>query len=160
VQASSSKTAPEREIVAALGMSEVAQDLGRLMKHLLGSNREFFQALEASGISLSQLKCLGLLSHADEPVSLGYVSEQLGISLPAVSRGVDGLVRRGEVKRTEDPSDRRSKLVTVTSKGRSTFGRLLEIRAAGVARFVDELEPGERDALGAALRPIVERLDL
>jgi DNA-binding MarR family transcriptional regulator len=130
------------------------------MKHLLGSNREFFQALEASQISLSQLKCLGLLSHADGPVSLGSVSEQLGISLPAVSRGVDGLVQRGEVKRAEDPSDRRSKLLTVTARGRATFERLLEIRAAGVARFVEELEPAERDALGAALHPIVERLSL
>jgi DNA-binding MarR family transcriptional regulator len=130
------------------------------MKHLLGSNREFFQALEESGISLSQLKCLGLLSHAERPVSLGFVSERLGISLPAVSRGVDGLVQRGEVKRAEDPSDRRSKLVTVTARGRSTFEHLLEIRAAGVKNFVEELAPAERDALGAALHPIVERLSL
>jgi hypothetical protein len=31
---------------------------------------------------------------------------------------------------------------------------------AGVQQFVAELEPQERDALGAALRPIVERLAL
>ena len=130
------------------------------MKHLLGSNREFFQALEASGISISQLKCLGLLSNADGPVSLGHVSEVIGISLPAVSRGVDGLVQRGEVKRAEDPSDRRSKLLRVTPRGRATFAHLIEIRAAGVARFVEALEPHERDALGAALQPIVERLSL
>jgi DNA-binding MarR family transcriptional regulator len=129
-----------------------------LLKHLLGSNREFFQALEQSGISISQLKCLGLLSNADAPVSIGHVSEQLGISLAAVSRGVEGLVKRGEVKRAEDPADRRSKLVTVTARGRSTFQRLLEIRAAGVKRFVEGLEPEERDALGSALHPIVERL--
>jgi DNA-binding MarR family transcriptional regulator len=139
---------------------DVARDLGCLLKHMLGSNREFFQAFEASGISLSQLKCLGLLSNADGPVSLGFVSEQLGISLAAVSRGVDGLVQRGEVKRAEDPADRRSKLVTVTARGRATFEHLLEIRAAGVKRFVDELEPQEREALGAAVHPIVERLGL
>jgi DNA-binding MarR family transcriptional regulator len=95
----------------------------------------------------------------DEPVSLGHVSEQLGISLAAVSRGVDGLVQRGEVKRAEDPSDRRCKLVTVTARGRATFERLFEIRAAGVKRFVEDLQPEERAALGAALHPIVERLD-
>jgi DNA-binding MarR family transcriptional regulator len=129
------------------------------MKHLMGSNREFFQALEATGIGLSQLKALGLLASVDEPVSLGHVSEQLGISLAAVSRGVDGLVQRGEVKRAEDPSDRRCKLVTVTARGRATFERLFEIRVAGVKRFVEELQPEERTALGAALHPIVERLD-
>jgi hypothetical protein len=32
------------------------------------------------------------------------------------------------------------------------------VRAAGVRRFVEGLEPDEREALGAAVGPIVERL--
>ena len=58
----------------------------------------------------------------------------------------------------EDPSDRRSKLLTLTARGRATYERLLAVRVAGVERFVDGLEPDERDALGAALEPILERL--
>jgi len=123
------------------------------------SNPEFFAALQDAEISFTQLKCLGLLSDAGEPMSLGRLSEELGLSLPAVSRAVDGLVQRGHVKRAEDPSDRRSKLVSLSAGGRVAYERVVAVRIAAVNRFVEELEPQERDALGAALNPIVERLN-
>jgi DNA-binding MarR family transcriptional regulator len=150
-----------RKISTAAGLDSVAQDLGLIVRHLLWStNREFFGTLQDAGISFTQLKCLGLLSEADAALSLGWLSEETGLSLAAVSRAVDGLVQRGEVKRAEDPSDRRAKLLTVTARGRSTYERLASVRAAGVQRFVESLEADERDALGAALHPIVERLAL
>jgi DNA-binding MarR family transcriptional regulator len=156
VQASSLKRISE-----AAGLDSVSRDLGLVVKHLLWStNREFFASLQDAGISFSQLKCLGLLSEADANFSLGGLSEETGLSLPAISRAVHGLVQRGEVKRAEDPSDRRSKLLTVTARGRTTYERLASVRAAGVKRFIEELEPQERDALGSALHPIVERLSL
>jgi DNA-binding MarR family transcriptional regulator len=149
------------KISAAAGLDAVARDLGLIVRHLLWStNREFFGSLQAAGISFSQLKCLGLLGEADARLSLGWLSEETGLSLPAVSRAVDGLVQRGEVKRAEDPSDRRSKLLTITARGQSTYERLASVRAAGVQRFVESLESDERHALGAALHPIVERLAL
>ena len=143
----------------AITKTILGRDLGVLMRHLLGStNREFFAALQDAEISFSQLKCLGLLSNAEAPLSLGALSEDLGLSLAAVSRAVDGLVQRGAVKRQEDPSDRRSKLVTVSARGRAVYERVLAVRVAGVERFVEELEPEDRDALAAALGPIVEGL--
>jgi DNA-binding MarR family transcriptional regulator len=145
--------------VQAITKTTLGRDLGLLMRHLLRStNREFFAALQDAEISFSQLKCLGLLSNAEAPLSLGALSEDLGLSLAAVSRAVDGLVQRGAVKRQEDPSDRRSKLVTVSARGRAVYERVLAVRVAGVERFVEELEPEDRDALAAALGPIVEGL--
>jgi len=145
--------------VQAITRTTVGRDLGLLLKHLLGStNREFFAALQDAEISFSQLKCIGLLSNAEAPVSLGALSEDLVLSLAAVSRAVDGLVQRGYVKRQEDPTDRRSKLVTVTARGRAIYERVVAVRVAGVERFVEELEPDQREALGAALEPIAEGL--
>jgi DNA-binding MarR family transcriptional regulator len=145
--------------VQAITRTSVGRDLSLLVKHLLVStNREFFAELEDAGISFSQLKCLGVLTRADAPLSVGALSDEIGLSLPAVSRAVDGLLQRGEVKRQEDPADRRSKLVSVSARGRATFERVVAVRVAGVERFVEGLEPDERDALGAAIGPIVERL--
>lgn len=145
--------------VQAITKTTVGRDLGLLLKHLLSStNREFFAELQDAGISFSQLKCIGVLSNAEAPMSLGALSEDLGLSLPAVSRAVDGLVQRGAVKRQEDPSDRRSKLVSVSARGRATYERVVRVRVAGVERFVEDLEPDQRDALEAALGPIVEGL--
>jgi DNA-binding MarR family transcriptional regulator len=148
-------------IADAAGLDTVARDLGLIVRHLLWStNREFFTTLQEAGISFSQLKCLGLLTEADSQLSLGGLSEETGLSLPAISRAVEGLVQRGEVKRAEDPDDRRSKLLTVTARGRNTYERLASVRAAGVKRFIEDLRQEERDALGGVLHPIVERLAL
>ena len=138
--------------------AELTSDLATLFKHLLGSTTtEFMRTIEQLGLSFTHVKTLQVLDDAEEPLSVKALSDRLGLSLPAVSRGVEALVQRGEVKREECTSDRRSKLVELTAQGRRTYGRLVELKVAGVRRFVDELEPGERDALADALRPVVER---
>jgi DNA-binding MarR family transcriptional regulator len=139
----------------------LARDLGLFLKRVVfANNREFFGALQQAGISFTQLKCLGLLVEAGAPMSLGALSEELALSPAAVSRAVDGLVQRGELKREEDPEDRRSKIVSLAARGRATYDRIIAVRLAGVRSFLEQLEPGERDALGSALHPIVERLSL
>ena len=147
-------------LTAAKASSDaVAGDLGILMKHLLvSSSRDFFSAVEQAGLTFTQVKCLHLLGDAEEPRPLNALSETLGLSGPAISRAVDGLVQRGEVKRTEDPRDRRSKLLTLSARGRRTIDRFVAIRFAGIKRFIEELTPEERATLTAALLPIVERI--
>jgi len=139
----------------------LARDLGLFLRRVLfASNREFFGALQDAGISFTQLKCLGYLVESDGSMSLGALSEELALSPAAISRAVDGLVQRGELRREEDPEDRRSKIVSLAAKGRATYDRIIAVRLAGVRNFVEELEPEERDALGSALHPIIERLSL
>jgi DNA-binding MarR family transcriptional regulator len=137
-----------------------ARDLMIVMKQLLADKgREFFAALEAAGISFSQVKCLMVLVDSSEPLPVKELSDRLGLSVPAVSRAVEGLVQRGEVVRKEDERDRRCKLVTVTARGRGTYEQMLAVRMAGVRSFFEELEPDEREALAAAVAPIARRLE-
>jgi DNA-binding MarR family transcriptional regulator len=141
-------------------VDELAADLGLLMKQLFASStRDFFSAVEQAGITFTQMKCLHILAEAGEPRAQSALSETLGLSGPAISRAVDGLVQRGDVKRTEDPRDRRSKLLTVSARGRRTVERFAALRFAGVKRFVEGLTDDERDALAAAVGPIARRLD-
>ena len=138
----------------------VASDLGILMKHLLvSSSRDFFSAVEQAGLTFTQVKCLHLLGDAEEPLPINALSDTLGLSGPAISRAVDGLVQRGEVKRAEDARDRRSKLLTVSARGRRTIDRFVAIRFAGIKRFIEELTDEERQALAAGVGPIARRLD-
>jgi DNA-binding MarR family transcriptional regulator len=142
------------------GVDAVAADLGELMKHLLvSSSRDFFAAVEEAGLTFTQVKCLHMLGESDEPQPLSALSDLLGLSGPAISRAVDGLVQRGEVKRTEDPRDRRSKLLTVSARGRRTLERFVAIRFAGIKRFVEGLTDEERQALSAGVGPIARRLN-
>jgi DNA-binding MarR family transcriptional regulator len=141
-------------------MSEVVtRELTALMKHLLvTTSRDFFGELEKAGISLTQIKSLTMLAECEEPLSVKALSDLMGLSLPGISRAVDGLVQRGEIKRAEDPRDRRSKLLSITPRGRSTYERLLVTRMEGVRRFVDELDPKEQDALAQGLSAVAGRL--
>lgn len=133
-------------------------DLAALVRHLLrGSNRQFFTTLEELGLSFTQVKTLGVLRDSETPLTVKAVSDNVGLSLPAVSRAVESLVRRGDVVRDEDPLDRRCKRVALTAGGRRTFDRLAELRLAGLRRFVDGLDEGLRADLAVALRPVVER---
>jgi DNA-binding MarR family transcriptional regulator len=144
---------------AAPSTEATATDLALLLKQVLGaSSRDIFAALEESKLTLTQMKSLHILGDAEDPLPISAVSETLGLSGPAVSRAVDGLVQRGEVKRTEDPRDRRCKLLTLSARGRRTVERFQALRFAGVKRFVEGLPEGEREALAAGIGPIARRL--
>jgi DNA-binding MarR family transcriptional regulator len=148
-----------RKAASEVTPQQLTKGLAALIKHLLhASSRDFFAELEHTGISLTQLKTLALLSDADEPMSVKALSDAIGLSLPGVSRAVDGLVRRGDLTRAADPRDGRSKLLSVTARGRRTLERLLAVRLAGVRGFVDELEPQERQALAAGIEAVERRL--
>jgi DNA-binding MarR family transcriptional regulator len=145
---------------AAVSTDRLADGLTALMKHLLvTTGRDFFAKLEQSGISVTQAKALMFVIESEEPKSVKALSDLMGLSLPGVSRAIDGLVQRGELTRAEDPRDRRSKLVSVTARGRKTYERLLATRLAGVRRFVEDLTPEEQQALAHALDAVAGRID-
>lgn len=116
-----------------------------------------FRVLGELGLAFTQMKALFILSEHDR-LSVKDISGRLSMSLPAMSRSVDGLVRRGYVARHECASDRRSRLVTLLPAGREVLGRVLAARGAALVEFAAELPDAERDALHAALLPIAERL--
>ena len=152
MQASASLTEADRSTQG------LTADLTVLTKHLLmHTSSEFMATVERLGLSFTQVKTLGVLRDAESPLTVKDLSDRLGLSLPAVSRAVESRVRRAEDKREAEQLDRRCKRVTLTARGRRTFDQLAARRAAGVRRFVEGLDPTDRDSLSEALRPIVER---
>jgi DNA-binding MarR family transcriptional regulator len=142
----------------AIGTDELTNTLASILTHLQASTgRDFFQAVDKLGLSLSQIKSLRALFDAEEPLSLGALGDELGLSLPAISRAVDGLVKREFVTRQEDPADRRSKRIALTRKGRRTYSQLYALRLAGLRPLVDDLDEDEREALSAGLAPLMKR---
>jgi DNA-binding MarR family transcriptional regulator len=121
----------------------------------------FLEVIDELGLSFSQLKALQFLSTAPSPeLSLKQLGDQLGLSLPAVSRAVDGLVQRGLVTRTEDVEDRRMKRVRPTAQADALIARLIDVRFAELGKFVETLTPRERKKLADALDVLSEREDL
>jgi DNA-binding MarR family transcriptional regulator len=120
-------------------------------------NSDLFEAVGALEVSLSQLKLLHHLEATDHELTLKEAGESVHVSLPAASRMVDDLVRRGFVERHEDSGDRRMKRVSITENGRAVIRRLNGARLNGLHQFTQSLSPTERDELAGALARILQR---
>jgi DNA-binding MarR family transcriptional regulator len=126
-----------------------------------GPKGGMLEVIDELGLSLTQVKAIQLLStHEPAEMSLKHLGDSLELSLPAISRAVDGLVHRGLVTRTEDATDRRSKLVRPTKEADQLVARLIDIRFSQLGVFVDALTPRERSKLAAAFALLAEREDI
>jgi DNA-binding MarR family transcriptional regulator len=141
--------------------ADLARSIGGFAKFILqAGGRDFYRAVGELELSISQIRILHLLTGPLETASLKTIADEVGLSMPAVSRSVDGLVQRGLVTRTEDVKDRRHKAVRATDEAREEAGRLIELRIAGITDFVSTLTAEERRDLSEALAPIVAREDI
>jgi DNA-binding MarR family transcriptional regulator len=126
-----------------------------------GPKGGMLEVIDELGLSLTQVKAIQMLATAEPPeMSLKQLGDSLELSLPAISRAVDGLVHRGLVTRTEDETDRRSKRVRPTKKADALVSRLIDIRFSQLGEFVDSLTPRERNKLSAAIAVLVEREEI
>ena len=148
---------------AKQGVDETALRLGAFLRHLFVFDRgNQLRAMEESGLTLTQCKALFVLSgpavEAGEEACPGKeLAEQIGLSMAAISRAVDGLVEKGYVTRIEDPDDRRVRRLAITEAGEETVGRILSARLAGLREFSESLTVAERRKLDSALELLGER---
>jgi DNA-binding MarR family transcriptional regulator len=150
-------------VAGAAGAADagLAGDLYALVVYLhKNCNSDLFEAVGALELTLTQIKLLHHLQDATTPVSLKDAAELVHVSLPAASRTVDDLVRRGFAGREEDAEDRRMKRVTITDAGRSVIRRLNAARLSGLRQFVDHLTDTEREKLAGALEQLLDRPDV
>lgn len=114
-----------------------------------------FSALGDLDLSLTQVKLLHVLDH-EPSTSLKHAGSCVGLSLPATSRAIETLHRRGLVERLEDEHDRRMRRVEVTESGREIVRRLNEARLAYLEQFAETLTEAQRTQLIEALAPVLE----
>ncbi len=91
------------------------------MRALVLGNDRRDEVAAALGMSFFRVKVVQYV--AAGPVPMGVLAESLRSDPPYVSVVVDDLVRRGLLVRTEDPADRRRKIVSVTPEGARAAAR-------------------------------------
>jgi DNA-binding MarR family transcriptional regulator len=137
---------------------QLADALVKLSNHInRTASPDMFRVLGEVGLSFTQMKALFLLQEQEE-MTVKEISARLSMSLPAMSRAVDGLVQRGFVARREHETDRRSKQIALLPAGRDVLDRVTAARENALIAFAAELSDAERTALHAALLPIAERI--
>lgn len=121
---------------------------------------DLFEAVGALELTITQIKLLHHLEEADRELTVKEAAELMLLSLPAMSRTIDDLVRRGYVERHEDAHDRRCKRVRLTEEAHAVGRRLNAARLSGLQQFADSLNDLERSELSTGLRTLMARPDV
>jgi len=121
---------------------------------------DLFEAAGALELTLTQIKLLHHLEAAGRELTLKEGAELVHVSLPAASRAVDDLFRRGYVERHEDLVDRRMKRVSLTEPGSAVIRRLNAARISGLEQFTETLTPPERRTLAQALTKLLAHQEI
>ncbi len=74
-------------------------------------------------LSFSQVAALHIIDQSQE-ITIQDLSQRLNLSLSATSRLIDDLVKTDFLDRIEDPTNRRSKIVTLTKFGKDFLNKL------------------------------------
>jgi DNA-binding MarR family transcriptional regulator len=141
--------------------SSLATDLYALVVFLhKNCTSDLFEAMGVLELGMTQIKVMHQLEDAPRALTLKELAERIALSLPAASRTIDDLVRRGFVERHEDADDRRMKRVSVTERGRHVVRKLNAARLNGLEQFAQTLNDDERRTLGEALQLLLRRDDV
>jgi DNA-binding MarR family transcriptional regulator len=90
--------------------------------------------------------------------SISTISERLDLSLAATSQLVDQLVCAGFVTRTEDPHDRRTKLIKLTPAGAAFTAEVRRVRVEELARQLATLPPPLLNDLRTTLEQVLDHM--
>lgn len=112
--------------------------------------------LEASGLSHATATPLIALSRLGDHVRQGVIAEKIGLEGPSLVRVADLLLEEGLVTRTEDPTDRRAKILSLTEPGRQ---RVAEIESILETLRIELLEEFGRDEL-QVVEELLKKLEM
>ena len=109
------------------------------------------EASQGLDLTFPQWRVLVVLGDSEQGAPLSVVSSAIGVTLPATSRQLRRLERRGLVSLGPDERDRRVVRVRLTETGRSARDAIVAFRRRRVAEILagHPIEPGVADRLAA-----------
>jgi MarR family transcriptional regulator for hemolysin len=109
-----------------------------------------------SDISIPQFRAMRFIQvHPD--LSLSHLAEHLGLTLPSVSKLVDGLVKQKLITRKESTADRRKITLDLTSTGAAIVDSARADARTNLAQKLKHLSDNDLETISQAmqlLRPI------
>jgi DNA-binding MarR family transcriptional regulator len=102
-------------------------------------------------LTVPQFRALVFLNH-NEYASLSDMAEDLGLSLPAASRMVELLVKRGWMRRRARSSDRRCVSLSLTGRGKAVFRMARKATQVALSQRLKSLSAGELALVSGAMQ--------
>jgi DNA-binding MarR family transcriptional regulator len=114
-------------------------------------------ALRAHGLKHWEYDVLSVLRRQGEPFELAAtgIADAALLTTGAMTTRIDGLERRGLVRRRQSSKDRRSVLVRLTARGRKLVDAAIESRLQDAADVLSSIPAKEQRQLAASLRRLI-----
>lgn len=127
-----------------------------VMQH---SMRNFMLYAKEHNYSMAQLNALFRIHHKNT-CGVSDLAEEMGVTSAAASQLLEKLVQQGLAARTEDPQDRRNKLVALTEAGERLVQESAAARQGWLTQVVELLSASEQKQVGAALQLLIAKTTL
>ncbi|MBP6210960.1 MAG: MarR family transcriptional regulator [Anaerolineales bacterium] len=114
------------------------------------SMRGWNQFAKSAGLTMPQFSILMQLHHKG-PCGMSAISERFDITNAAASQLVEKLVQGGYLERAEDPSDRRARLLRLSTNGEKLLSKGLEERHRWLDEVTSQLSGEESARVAEAL---------
>ncbi|MDE3168185.1 MAG: MarR family transcriptional regulator [Acidobacteriota bacterium] len=109
--------------------------------------------IRATGLGFSDFAVLETLLHKGaQPVNA--IGHRVYLTSGSITAAVDRLEGRGLVKRCDEPSDRRTRMVHLTPAGRKLIECAFAAHAAAMEHAASGLEAAEREQLARLLKKL------
>ena len=115
----------------------------------------FARKIEASGVTVAEWVVMREMFD-DEEISPGVLAERIGMTRGGVSKLVDRLVSKKLINRRERSDDRRFQSIALTAAGRRMIPQLAALADQNDEEFFGALSAGERAALMAMMKKLVQ----
>jgi MarR family 2-MHQ and catechol resistance regulon transcriptional repressor len=124
-----------------------------LMKAHRALERLATRSIESSGVGLSDFGVMELLLHKG-PQPVNEIGRSIGLTSGAITTAIDRLESSECVVREAHPSDRRTRVVRLTARGRQQAAKLFAGHKAAMDAAASELSKAERESLIELLKKL------
>jgi DNA-binding MarR family transcriptional regulator len=108
------------------------------------------------GLTVPEWRVIAVLARAPG-LSAAEVAARTAMDKVAVSRAVASLARGGRVRRAQAAHDRRRSVLTLTTRGRSVYRRIVPLALAYEQRLLEALSADEQAQFGKLLARLLDR---
>jgi MarR family transcriptional regulator for hemolysin len=132
---------------------ETAREILGVVPLVMRTVRSEMRRRSTFKLSVPQFRTLGFV-HRHAGASLSEVAEHIGLTLPSMSRLIDGLVERKLMLRGGHVDDRRRITLELRARGRALLESAREAAQASLAVRLSELSEADRATIVQAMRKL------
>jgi DNA-binding MarR family transcriptional regulator len=126
--------------------NEILKVVPRVMRTVRTDMRNF----RDQSLSVPQFRTLGFV-HRNSGTSLSQAADHIGLTLPAMSRLVEGLVKRQLLVRQRHPDDRRRITLDLTAHGHSIWVSAREFTQVSLSKKLSALSSKDHATISHAM---------